>query len=180
MENTRPDPDSEFVSLLTEHQAALRLYVASLLPGEPSAADVAQQANTTIWRKREDFEIGTNFKAWIFSIARYEVLNFRKRQARDSRLVFSEELEDKFAEELPTLNLDLDERQAALRTCLKSLKPGDRELILQRYFKETPLKDYAAAIGRSAGGLKVTLHRLRNRLQKCIESKLLIKREANA
>ena len=45
------DQDSEFVALLTEHQAALRLYVVSLLPGESAAADVAQQANATIWKK---------------------------------------------------------------------------------------------------------------------------------
>ena len=47
-----------------------------------------------------DFTLGTNFKAWAFSVARYEVLNYRKQQARDARLVFSEELEETFAEEL--------------------------------------------------------------------------------
>ena len=80
--------DSEFVALLTEHQSSLRYYVASLLPGDSAAADVAQQANATIWKKRDDFELGTNFKAWIFSIARYEVLNYRKKDSRD-RLVFT-------------------------------------------------------------------------------------------
>ena len=173
MENPETDQDSEFVALLTEHQAALRLYVVSLLPGDTAAADVAQQANSTIWRKRADFELGTNFKAWIFSIARFEVLNFRKRQAKDARrLVFSEELEDMIAEELPAQADDLAERQLALRGCLEGLKSGERELILTRYFKATPLQEYANEIGRSVGGLKVTLHRLRNRLQTCIEQKL--------
>ena len=105
------DPDSEFVSLLTEHQGALRLYVASLLPGNPAVADVAQQVNSTIWRKRSDFELGTNFKAWVFAIARFEVLNFRKQNARDSRLVFSDELEEVFAQELPAKPDDFDDRQ---------------------------------------------------------------------
>ena len=40
--------DSEFVALLTRHQQALRYYVASLMPGNPEAPDVAQQANSTI------------------------------------------------------------------------------------------------------------------------------------
>tara|TARA_R110002096_G_scaffold67332_13_gene163441 strand:+ start:4035 stop:4577 length:543 start_codon:yes stop_codon:yes gene_type:complete len=177
MENPETDQDSEFVALLTEHQAALRLYVVSLLPGDTAAADVAQQANSTIWRKRADFELGTNFKAWIFSIARFEVLNFRKRQAKDARrLVFSEELEDMIAEELPAQADDLAERQLALRGCLEGLKSGERELILTRYFKDTPLQEYANEIGRSVGGLKVTLHRLRNRLQTCIEQKLQVRR----
>ena len=173
MEASDSDPDSEIVALLTEHQSALRLYVASLLPGDSAASDVAQQANATIWKKRSDFELGTNFKAWVFSIARYEVLNYRKKQAKDARrFVFGEELEEIFAEELPALPNDLDERQSALRGCLDRLKQADRELILARYFKDTSLHDYAAEIGRSVGGLKVTLHRLRSKLAACIEHKM--------
>lgn len=168
------DPDSEFVALLTEHQSALRLYVASLLPGDPAAADVAQQANTTIWKKRGDFELGTNFKAWIFSIARYEVLNFRKKAARDSRLVFSEELEDIIADELPELADDMDVRQSALRGCIAKLKEAEKELILHRYYHRTPLKEYSAEVGRPVGSLKVTLHRIRGKLATCIQSKLAI------
>ncbi|MDF1814368.1 MAG: sigma-70 family RNA polymerase sigma factor [Verrucomicrobiales bacterium] len=167
------DPDSEFVALLTEHQAALRLYVNSLLPGDPSAADVSQLANSTIWKKRSDFELGTNFKAWIFSIARYEVLNYRKTQARD-RLVFSEELLDIMADEMPRLSDDMVSRQQALKGCLESLKSPERDLILHRYFEDTSLAEYAEKINRSVGGLKVTLHRIRTKLQSCIEQKLIM------
>jgi len=166
------DPDSEFVSLLTEHQTVLRLYVTSLLPGEFASADIVQQANATIWRKRGEFQIGTNFKAWIFSIARYEVLNFRKRKARDSRLVFSDELDEMIADELPAQNDDMEDRLSALRSCLRKLKPADRELIRHRYFHGTPLKEYSLTIGRSVGSLKVTLHRIRTRLQQCLEHQL--------
>ena len=161
--------DSEIVALLTEHQLAIRLYVQSLLPGDHSAHDVAQQANATLWKKRDDFEVGTNFKAWAFSIARFEVLNHRKKQARESRrLTFSDEMEDLIAAELPQRVDDLEERQIALRGCMEKLKPADQELIQHRYLHRTPLAEYAAEIGRTAGSLKVSLFRLRSRLQKCI------------
>ncbi len=164
--------DSAIVALLAEHQVAMRLYVSSLMPGDPSAADVLQQANATLWKKRGDFELGTNFKAWAFSIARFEVLNYRKQKARDARFVFSEDLENVIAEELPERAHEFDNRRAALTSCLAKLKDSDRELILHRYFKRAPLAEYAAQAGRSVGGLKVTLHRIRNVLQKCIESSL--------
>ncbi|MEM9280235.1 MAG: sigma-70 family RNA polymerase sigma factor [Verrucomicrobiota bacterium] len=170
MEHSYED-DSEFVALLTEHQLALRHYVASLLPGNPAVADVAQQANATIWKKRHDFDLSTNFKAWIFSIARYEVLNFRKKQARD-HLVFSEEMEEVFTEELPARANELDHKREALQSCMQKLKPAERDLIQHRYFEGTPLNDYSATINRSVGSLKVTLHRIRNRLLRCVESKL--------
>lgn len=164
--------DAEIVALLTEHQPAIRYYVASLLPGDSRAADVAQQANLTLWQKRGDFEPGTNFKAWAFAIARYEVLNFRKKEARDSRLLFSDELEEIMSAELAEESDDFDARREILRGCLQKLKPTDLALVRHRYYDAAPLKQFAAETGRSAAGLKVTLHRIRQSLAKCVERQL--------
>lgn len=172
MAETSNDSDAPFVTQLTAHQLALQLYVRSLLPGDGCASDVVQQANAKIWEKRTDFEPGTNFKAWAFSIARYEVLNHRKRQARDARLVFSDELEQVIASELVSTNIDFQERSEALRECLGKLRQKDRQLLLHRYSSRGTLAEYADTIGRSLGGLKVTLHRLRSVLLLCIERRL--------
>lgn len=170
MESTRQsEHESRLVALLTEIQLPLLQYVRSLLPGDPSARDVAQQANATIWTKRADFELGTNFKAWAFSIARFEVLNHRKQQARDARLVFSQELEETIGQELADAGSDLDRWHTALQACLRKMRPADRELILHRYAKTGTLAEYADRVGRSVGGLKVTLHRLRNALLDCMK-----------
>ena len=177
---TPKDPDAEIVSLLTKHQSALTLYVRSLMPGDSAIEDVAQETNAKIWEKRGDFELGTNFKAWAFSIARFQVRKYRFSQAKDARLVFCDELEETIADEFPVALDDLNEHQTALRSCLQKLKPADQELIHHRYFKRAPLKDYAIKVGRSIGGLKVTLHRLRNRLQICIEKRLSLAKEVEA
>lgn len=167
-----PTHESQIVALLTAIQLPLLLYVRSLLPGDPAARDVAQHANATIWQKRMEFELGTNFKAWAFSIARYEVLNYRKQQARDARLVFSEELEETIAEELADRHDDIQRRHEALQHCLGKLRSQDRDLILHRYSNTGTLSDYARQVGRSVGGLKVTLHRLRNALLACMQRQL--------
>lgn len=166
------DREGQIVAELTAIQLPLRLYVQSLLPGEPAARDVAQHANATIWEKRESFTPGTNFKAWAFAIARFEVLNYRKQQARDARLVFSEELEETFAGELAARPDDAERRHAALKKCLEKLRPVDRELLMHRYAATGTLDEFARCVGRSVGGLKVTLHRLRSALLACIERHL--------
>lgn len=166
---TPQEREAHIVALLTGIQTALLLYVRSLLPGDPGAKDVAQQANATLWQKRDDFALGTNFKAWAFSVARYEVLNYRKRQARDARLVFSEELEETFAEELSARDDGAEQQHQALKRCLEKLRPQDRELLMHRYAKAGTLSEFAAQAGRSVGGLKVTLHRLRNALLECMQ-----------
>ena len=102
--------DAAIVSLLTQNQSALRLYVESLMPGDLHCDDVAQETNTIIWEKRSDFEIGTNFKAWAFSIARFQVRKYRFKQAKDARLVFCEELEEMIAEEMTDHLEDLSGR----------------------------------------------------------------------
>ncbi|MCG8653130.1 MAG: sigma-70 family RNA polymerase sigma factor [Pirellulales bacterium] len=178
METSLPtDPDAEFVALMTEHQLPLLLYVRLLMPGDGAAGDVAQQANAKIWEKRADFELGTNFKAWAFSIARFEVLGYRKQQARDARLVFSDDLQSTIADEIIDACDDLETRREALQGCLQKLKPADRELLLHRYATTETLADYAARMGRSVGGLKVTLYRLRSALLTCIERQLRVAEE---
>lgn len=174
------EKDSAIVSLLTQNQSALRLYVESLMPGDSHCDDVAQEANTIIWEKRGDFELGTNFKAWAFSIARFQVRKYRFKQAKDARLVFCDELEEMIAEEVTEHLDDLSEHHIALQACLEKLKSADRELIYHRYFKRTPLKEYAVKAGRSIGGLKVTLHRIRNRLLRCVEKRIALAKEAQA
>lgn len=166
------DNTGEFVALLTEIQLPLVLYVRSLLPGDPAAHDVAQQANTKIWEIREEFTLGTNFKSWAFHVARFEVLNYRKRQLRDARITFHPDLELTFASEIRATSDDLQRRHEALRNCLGKLRPKDRDLLLQRYRRDGTLADYAGRVGRSLGGLKVSLHRLRNALQACIQREL--------
>ena len=171
-EDARSNHDAQIVSLLTEVQLPLVLYVRSLMPGSSHAKDVAQQANVKIWEKRNDYELGTNFKAWVFSIARFEVLNFHKRAARDAKLMFSSDLQDAITTELLPDQHKIEPMHEALRGCLTLLKPKDRQLLLHRYASSEKLADYARQVGRSVGGLKVTLHRLRNKLLDCIHRKL--------
>lgn len=170
--NYRGDAETHFVTQLIEHQLTLQMYVRALLPGDSAASDVAQQANAKMWEKRGEFQTGTNFKAWAFSVARYEVLNYRKQQARDSRLVFSGELEQVMESELAELDLNLQERHQALRHCMGKLRTQDRQLLLHRYSNRGTLAEFAEKIGRSLGGLKVTLHRLRSTLLTCMQRRL--------
>ena len=103
---TKPpnDDEAEFGAELTGCQSALALYVRGLMPGDRGADEVVQQANAKIWQKRAEFQPGTNFRAWALTVARFEVLNYRKRQARDARLRFSDELEQTIATEIAAVS----------------------------------------------------------------------------
>lgn len=173
------DSDAQFVSSLTDCQTAIAMYVRSLMPGDRSAADIVQQANAKIWERRADYQSGTNFRAWAMTLARYEVLSYRKQQARDSRLHFSDELESTIASEMDEVDLDLGVRQQALRHCIEGMSEENRSLIFLRYESQESLKDFAERTRRSLGGLKVKLHRLRSSLAQCIENRMVATGDAS-
>ena len=95
------DPHSiapEFVTLLTNSQSRLYAYILSLTGDREQAQEVLQETNLVLWEKVATFEIGSNFIAWSFRTAYYQVLAQRKRISRN-RIVFDDELIGGLAED---------------------------------------------------------------------------------
>ena len=169
----REDPGEEaFVTELTNHQTSMLAYIRSLAPGGSGARDLLQEVNITLWKKRDSFEIGTNFKAWAFQTIRYHLLNHRRRLVSHGWLVFDDDLIERISPEFEVEPEDLEERHLALRTCLQRLRPQDRDLLHHRYATASSLQEYAEATHRSSGTLKAILFNLRAALKRCIERQL--------
>lgn len=163
------DESSEFVQLLTAHQGDLWAYVMALMPGDSEAKDVVQRVNMVLWRKRGDFELGTNFKAWAFAVARFEVMAFLKTKKRGRWLTFSDELQETIAEEFASDDSGGEAMMGYLQVCMAKLRKPDQELIKHRYYSSDGLAIYAARVGKTESALSVKLHRLRAALRKCVE-----------
>lgn len=174
--------DNEFVNFLTNSQTDLLVFIQSLLPGDSSVKDILQRVNMIIWNKRSQFKQGTNFRAWAFSIARWEVRTFLKENKRNSWLILDDELVGKIAEsaEDKLEAQGADEMRSHLDQCLEALKPAERELVGQRYFSQTSLKDYAESIGRPVTSLKSTLYRIRASLKRCIEARIAVEQATSS
>jgi RNA polymerase sigma-70 factor (ECF subfamily) len=128
---------AEFVGEIGRHQAALRAYIISLMPGMDGVSDVLQETNLVLWEKRAKFRPGTNFGAWAFTIARFEVKTHRRRLRRAGLTLLDEDLAERLAMCLAERHLErpeeADDRLHALDKCLGRLAGGDRELIEHRY-----------------------------------------------
>lgn len=165
------DDHEHFVRLLTECQPVLRAFVVSLLPGAPGADDVIQETNTVLWRKRADFVAGTNFKAWALTIARYQTYMHLRSVRRQRWTTLDEDVMELLSDDIsnePDPKYEI-RRVEALQACMEKMRPADRELLLERYWNQMRLQDFAVLKGRSESGLKVQLFRLRAALKKCVE-----------
>lgn len=158
---------------LARHASSLKYYVRSLMPGYHGADDIAQEVLLKVWEKKQEFTPGSNFKAWVFQVARFFVMNQRRKLARSNVVLIDDELMDQIDRQW--LNTEQSTSQAeldALQQCMGNLSPAEQELLRIRYATRTPLETYAMEEGVRPGALKTRLFRIREVLRRCIELRL--------
>ena len=163
-----------FAEIIRVCQRPVRAWIVSRCPPGGDADDVAQQTFVAAFKRIDEYEVGTDFRAWLFTIARYQLMAECTRLKRmadyHSRYVphaLSQELDRRtegVAEE-PT-------RLTHLRECLKQVEGNARDVLDWRYAKELPLAEIAQRSNRSVGAIKKHLFVLRQKLHDCIEQKL--------
>lgn len=86
-----PDPRDELVS----HLPAMRAFALSLTRNGATADDMVQDTVVKAWTNIDKFEVGTNMRAWLFTILRNTYYSSRrkvKREVADVDGVFAETL----------------------------------------------------------------------------------------
>lgn len=167
----------DFEQLLASHQLTLQSFILGLMPSYSDVQDVIQEVNITIWEKRVDFKVGSNFKAWMLTIAKYKVLAVWRDEKRRKVWSVSEETLTKMIDSAAAVCFDDgDQLHENLRRCIDQLNKADRRLILRRYFDGSSLKDIANELGRKAENLKGSMHRIRLSLRACVQKKRSIER----
>ena len=164
----------EFVRLLSKYQSLIRGFLFTLFPNRTEADDLFQRTSIVLWRKFDQFQIGSDFGAWACQIAKLEVRNLLRAGRRD-RLCFSDELLASLADMRLALDNELDLRREALRHCIEKLRPIDKQIIHKCYGpRSTTAKDAAAQLGRPVNTLYKALIRIRRALFECIERTLRV------
>lgn len=165
--------DDHFVVELTKHQLDLKCFIRSLMPGYGAdVPDILQETNLITWQKRSEFIPGTNFKAWAFAIARNKVLQHMQKTNRRSTLLQKADLTDLLIEKSSSSTESMELKSKALEHCLSKLSKKNREIVRARYEQGDSLAQHSTRTKRSESSLRVTLHRIRNSLRKCIESRM--------
>ena len=162
-----------FVQLFARNERHLRSFVRSMGLDWTAVDDVIQTVSLVMWRKWDQFDPESDFMRWGRVIARFEVLKFRRKMARD-RHVFSGELIEllaEAAEEWSDGNSG-DAYHAALGECLETLPEKSRNVISAAYQGDRTIRELASDVGKSATALYKTLNRIREKLQVCIEKRI--------
>ncbi|MBB5074346.1 RNA polymerase sigma-70 factor (ECF subfamily) [Bartonella callosciuri] len=144
---------------------ALRAFALSLSGKRDKAEDLVQDTVMKAWAKQDSFEMGTNLKAWLFTILRNEFYSqMRKsgREVQDSEGVFTKSVAIHPAQ---YGSLDLQD----FRKALNMLSADQREAIILIGASGFSYEDAAAICGCAVGTIKSRVSRARNRLQELLK-----------
>lgn len=167
--------------IVRRFERPLRAWLAVQAPPGLDVDDVAQRSFVAAFTRLDEYQLGTDFAAWLFTIARFQlrtditrlrrVADYHARYAPD---LLRRELERRSSEppELQQIRLD------HLKKCLESLGEHLRRFIAWRYEEEIPLSEMAARSGRSVAAVKKQLWQLRRKLHECVESRFASEGEA--
>ena len=161
-----------FRQVVTEFESAVRAVLAAIGPDREFVEELSQETFITAYRKIGQYQLGTNFRAWICQIARNLGREEIRRRARESKGLHDYRAALQLAaaaanEQQPSH--EESEILVQLRGCVEKLPPRQAELIQKTYIHHTSLQDLAGELGRSRNWLRVTLHRIRKSLSVCLE-----------
>jgi RNA polymerase sigma-70 factor (ECF subfamily) len=169
-----------FHELIRPYERMVYLTCFSILKNATEAEDAAQDAVIGAYRHLGSFRGDAKFSTWLVTIA---VNEGRKRLRKAKGKVFEsidETVEGQSEDftpapltdwrEIPLEALERKELRAALRKAVGELPDIYRQVFTLRDLEELDIAETAAALGLTAGVVKVRLHRARIMLQKKLVS----------
>jgi len=163
--------EAKRLELITLNQRPLYGFIFSLVGSRTQADEILQQTNLVLCRKIHEFAGRAKFITWACKIAKIEILAYRKRTASEKLVFVDNTLLEDVATAATEAAGESQGRLLYLRQCLDELPPRSRELIDRRYQPGASIRALAESLGRSAGGLRVSLHRVRAALLDCMRRK---------
>lgn len=158
-----------FTRLLVATQPRLYGFIYSLVGDRSAADDVLQEVSSVLWRKFDNFEEGTNFNAWALKIARFSVLEWRRKQSR-APLPLDDETLVALADQSAEMAEGVSEMREALHLCLAKLPDRQRDLLRARYFDDESVQSIATRWQRTRMAIYKLLRKTHAALLGCIES----------
>ena len=168
-----------FEAIVRRFEGPLRAWLATQAPPTVDVDELAQRSFVVAFSKLDAFEDGSDFAAWLFTLARFQLKTelTRLRRVADYHARFAPELLQRELDRRSTEPPELQQqRLECLVECLHSLGDPLRRYITWRYEEEIPLEEMAARSGRSVSAVKKQLWQLRRRLHDCIEARMATER----
>lgn len=147
---------------LISHRKALRAFALTLTRNPFAADDLAQETLCKAWRAQESFEPGTNFKAWLFTIARNAHSSFH-RKSREVYLEYDSIEEAVCVTSMPSQEAYMQLQDVA--SALSRLSPEQRQALLLVTVEQLSYEEAALVLQCAVGTIKSRVFRAKQALE---------------
>lgn len=165
-------PDGDFAPLVAPHLPAM-LRVARVIVGADDAEDVAQDALTSAWRRRDDLRDPAAVRAWLLRITVNTCHNWlRARNTPTGRYALSLDVEEApLVDGAPGHDPGASDHGSRLdlRLALASLDRESQRLIGLRYFAGLDSSEIGAALDTPAATIRTRLRRALSLLRQALD-----------
>ena len=148
--------------------------------GPQDAEDVTQATFATFIEKAQDFEGRSRVRTWLFGILYKKIAETRRARQREDKM---DEIDEAFERRFdaaggwstPPLSVDLtlhhQDVEREIFACLDAAPLRQALAFILREVEDLSTADICNVLGVTVTNLGVMLHRIRNRLQDCLEAK---------
>jgi RNA polymerase sigma-70 factor (ECF subfamily) len=165
MVDTETAVDGGFKRELLAVLPSLRAFAMSLVQRHDRADDLVQDTIMKAWAKQESFELGTNMKAWLFTILRNEFYSQMRKKGREVRDVDGFLTERMAVHPAQYGSLDMKDFKKAL----DKLPDDQREAIILVGASGFAYEEAAEICGCAVGTIKSRVSRARASLRELLD-----------
>ena len=156
-------PDFENIYQTFQNQI-YRLCLGYFAGNSHLAKDTCQEVFIKVWQNLDRFKGDAKISTWIYRIAVNTCINvLRKSKNKPTTLSLKEDL---LAEEEIS---NVEHQLQAMYNCIAQLRPKDRSVILL-VLEQKPYEEISLIMGISENNLRVRIHRIKDKLSKCVKS----------
>ena len=156
---------------MREHYPSL-LLVASAEAGRDDAEDVVQSAVATGLRRIQDFEVGSDFRAWMAAIVRNTARNHRRARRRAGellqRVVRLRIARDEPCTETGRIPGESGESDRLVLEAVNELPDVARACLLLRVVHEHSYAEISEILDLKEAAARSHVHRARARVAECV------------
>lgn len=177
LDNPNPAPPGGrpdlFIRFFLPNERRVLAYIAALVPRMHDAEDILQESAKVMWEKFDTFKGQTDseFCAWAFQIAKFKVLESRRRSARRP-MTFNDEVIRELAAQATDVAMELEQQERALAHCMEKLSEPDRTLLRSRFGPDGSLNSTAAKLKCSTVTARKRLREALAHLLRCVRHRL--------
>jgi RNA polymerase sigma-70 factor, ECF subfamily len=158
-----------FLSLFLRSEREIYRYVAALIPNVKDAEDIVQQTALALWEKFDDYDPARPFTPWACRFALNKTRQWIERHQR-WRALLDHGLAEELAQRRQDLQPEFERRLKRLDYCLERLPADQRGLVEGYYYDRTEIASLAERSGKTVAATYKMLQRVRQTLQRCVES----------